>query len=307
MSALDSVIQYFDLYSDVRPGRWAIASDTGTPPTTEISSTTKLLPQALQSLHHPPRRQRYHINHTLVTSCYNHEMDKADRPEKPQHLSEYALLCLEALSRSGLADRLSLGGAVGLMHYYEYRTTHDVDAWWMHTTNQHERQGIVSVLEKTLAPFGEVRTRKWGEVASIELRLEGKAVFSFQIAERSVLLKTPRPSPWPGILLDDLSDLVASKMTALVERGAPRDFLDIYHLCKQGMMTPETCWGLWQMRQETTEGESDLNRASLAVQLHLERIEMHRPLSQIDGLNERESANQLRRWFRREFLNVERD
>lgn len=60
-------------------------------------------------------------------------------------------------------------------------------------------------------------------------------------------------------------------------------------------------------RQEAAEGEADLNRALLAVQLHLERIEMHRPLSQIDGLNERESADQLRRWFRREFLNVERD
>lgn len=153
---------------------------------------------------------------------------------------------LGSLSQSELADRLSLGGAVGLMHYYEYRTTHDVDAWWMPSTSQAERQAIVTLLETTLAPFGEVRTRKWGEVASIELRLEGKAVFSFQIAERNVLLKTPRPSPWPGILLDDLSDLVASKMTALVERGAPRDFLDVYHLCSQSIMTPEACWDLWQ-------------------------------------------------------------
>lgn len=234
-------------------------------------------------------------------------MSAPDQPKRPQSLSEYAVLCLESLSRSGLADRLSLGGAVGLMHYYEYRTTHDVDAWWISSTGQAERQEVMSLLEMTLSPFGEVRTRKWGEVVSIELRQEGKAVFSFQIAERSVLIKTPRSSPWPGILLDDLSDLVASKMTALVERGAPRDFLDIYHLCQQGIMTPDACWDLWQARQETAAVEADLNRALLAVQLHLERIETHRPLSQIDDPNERESAGQLRHWFRREFLNVERD
>lgn len=119
-------------------------------------------------------------------------MDANARPEKPQYLSEYAALCLEALSRSGLAGRLFLGRAVGLMHYYEYRTTHDVDAWWIRSTDQRERQEVVALLEGTLAPFGEVRTRQWGDVSSIELRQKGKAVFSFQIAERSVLLETPR-------------------------------------------------------------------------------------------------------------------
>lgn len=45
-----------------------------------------------------------------VASWYNFGVDVNNRPEKPQHLSEYAILCLEALSWSGLADRLSLGG-----------------------------------------------------------------------------------------------------------------------------------------------------------------------------------------------------
>ncbi len=232
-------------------------------------------------------------------------MYEADPPEKPQHLSEYALLCLEALSRSGLSDRLSLGGAVGLMHYYEYRTTHDVDAWWIRSTGQLERQEVVSLLERTLAPFGEVRTRSWGDVSSIELRQEGKAVFSFQIAERSVLLETPRLSPWPGILLDGLPDLIASKMTALVERGAPRDFVDIYNVCRENIVTPQRCWELWQLRQEAAEGEADRDRASLAVQLHLERIESHRPLADIGDLIARESAESLRRWYRKEFLNAD--
>jgi hypothetical protein len=231
-------------------------------------------------------------------------MNASRPPRKPKNLSEHALLCLDALSQSGLTDKLSLGGAIGLMHYFEYRSTHDVDAWWSPSVTQSERRVITTLLEATLAPLGEVRTRMWSDVTSVELRREGKTVFSFQIAERSVLLGKPQLSPWPGILLDDLPDLVASKMTALVERGAPRDFLDIYHLCQQGMMTPERCWALWHARQVEVEGEADQSRALLAVQLHLERIETHRPLLQINDPNERESADRLRRWFREEFLNA---
>lgn len=231
-------------------------------------------------------------------------MDEPGKPTKPQNLSHYALLCLDALSQSGLRDKLSLGGAVGLMHYLEYRSTHDVDAWWTSTAGQVERQQIGALIEATLAPFGEVRTRTWGDVTSIELRQEGKVVFSFQIADRSALLEPPRPSPWPGVLLDGLPDLVASKMVALVERGAPRDFLDIYHLCRQGVVTPERCWSLWRARQEAAGSDGDVSRASLAIQLHLERIATHRPLSKIQEQTEREAAAEIRRWFREEFLNA---
>lgn len=231
----------------------------------------------------------------------------APQPNKPQNLSEYALLCLEALSKSDFRDRLALGGAVGLMHYLEYRATHDIDAWWLSLTSQAEQQAIRTLLEATLKPFGEVRTRTWGDVMSIELRQDGKTVFSFQIANRSVLLEPLIASPWPGVLLDSLPDLVASKMVALVERGAPRDFLDIYHLCREAIVTPEWCWSLWRARQEAAETEADVKRASLAIQLHLERIETQRPLLKIENLAERESTDQLRRWFHKEFLNAARD
>lgn len=153
-------------------------------------------------------------------------------------------------------------------------------------------------------PFGEVRTRTWGDVMSVELRQEGRAIFSFQIANRSVLLEAPHPSPWPGVLVDGLPDLVASKMVALVERGAPRDFLDIYKLCRQNMSTPDQCWRLWHARQEAAEGQADLSQAALAIQLHLERIETHRPLANINDPAQRESAGRLRSWFREEFLNA---
>src|SRR3954467_1655715 len=107
----------------------------------------------------------------------------------------------------------------------------NVDAWWTPATLPEDRERVLAILEAALQPYGEVRARKWGEVVSLELRKSGKTVFSFQIASRSAQLQPPTTLPWSDVALDSLPDLVASKMVALVERGAPRDFRDIYAVC----------------------------------------------------------------------------
>jgi hypothetical protein len=48
----------------------------------------------------------------------------------------------------------------------------------------------------------------------------------------------------------------------------------------------------------------DANRARLAVQTHLGRIALHRPLNQIADPTERVAAERVRTWFKEEFLNV---
>lgn len=223
-------------------------------------------------------------------------------PKRPEYLSRFAELCLQAISESGYTDRISLGGTVGLMHYHEYRQTHDVDACWLPTTSQQERKEVVEVLEATLRPFGNVQTRRWGDVTSIELQDSKRTVFSFQIAERSIQLEPLELSPWTGILLDSLEDLVASKMVALVERGAPRDFRDIYELCQTELTNIEECWQLWSKRQTLAGSDADLERARLAIQLHLERIEKHRPIASINNPDDRLNAERVRLWFRKEFI-----
>lgn len=225
-------------------------------------------------------------------------------PQRPKQLSQFAELSLQALSQSGFANRISLGGAVGLMHYHEYRPTHDVDAWWIPTTSLDERQQVIQLLESTLHPYGEVRTRQWGDVTSVDLRQNKRTVFSFQIAARSVQLSSLEQLPWNGILLDSFVDLVASKMVALVERGTPRDFRDIYVLCQENLTNVAECWQLWHQRQEMAGSNTDIQRAFLAVQLHLERIEKHRPLSLITESNARENARLLRAWFHKELIHV---
>ncbi len=223
---------------------------------------------------------------------------------RPQQMSEHAEACLLALSTQGLGKTISLGGAFGLAHYYEYRSTHDVDAWWMPEATAEERQQVVQAIQDALQPFGPVRVRTWGDVVSVELRQEERTVFSFQVAHRSAQLAPPQPVPWMDGWLDSFSDLIAAKMMALVERGAPRDFRDIYTLCQAGMTTAEQCWALWRRRQQLAGSDTDAVRARLAVQTHLARIVLHRPLNQIADPTERAAAERVRTWFEMEFLNV---
>jgi len=93
--------------------------------------------------------------------------------------------------------------AFGLALYHEYRSTHDVEAWWRQPVSREDRDAIVAVIEGV----------------------------------------------WPGGLgLDSFDELVASKMSALVECGAPRDFRDIHFLCEAGLCNAARCCQLWETR-----------------------------------------------------------
>lgn len=229
------------------------------------------------------------------------------QPHRPQNIPEYALASLQALVAHGLGHKISLGGAFGLAHYYEYRSTHDVDAWWTAEAGTEDQQQVVRAIREALSPFGTVQVRAWGEVVSVELRRGERVVFSFQIAGRSAQLRPSQPVPWIDVLLDSLEDLIAGKMVGLVERGAPRDFRDIYTLCQAGITTPEQCWALWREREQLAGSDADTARACLAVQTHLARIATQRPLESISDSDERAAAEHLRGWFVREFLNASMD
>ncbi len=226
------------------------------------------------------------------------------QPCHPTHIPIYAEECLRALVANGLNDKISLGGAFGLLHYLDYRPTHDVDAWWDPSATSEEKEQVIQVIEKTLNPYGEVRRRSWGDVVSIELVQSASTVFSFQIARRSVQLEPPVSATWIDVPLDSFPDLVASKMVALVERGAPRDFRDIFTLCQSGLTTAEQCWQVWRQRQALAGSDANTRRAGLAVETHLTRIALHRPLNEIQNREQRAEAEKLRAWFREVFIHA---
>ncbi len=223
---------------------------------------------------------------------------------RPTRISKWAVACLEAIAGEGLGTAISLGGALGLMHYLDYRETRDVDAWWSAGSSAAEKEKLLSVVEETLSSFGTVDRRSWGDVVSLDLREKEEVVFSFQVASRSALLESSVRAPWVDVPVDSLSDLLASKMVALVERGAPRDFRDIYMACSAGLATAVDCWQLWRRRQAASKSDTDQDRARLAVETHLQRIESHRPLETISDAESRSEAERVRAWFKGEFLDA---
>jgi len=80
-------------------------------------------------------------------------------PKRPTHISDWAVTCLESLAREGLGAVLSLGGALGLMHYLDYRDTHDIDAWWTPGASGAEKTRLLAVVERCLASHGHVERR----------------------------------------------------------------------------------------------------------------------------------------------------
>ena len=91
-------------------------------------------------------------------------------------------------------------------------------------------------------------------------------------------------------------------MVALIERGAPRDFRDIFMLCQSGLSHSEECWDLWRQRQAMAGSDPDFERAHLAILTHLARISQHRPLEKIIDPQARAEAEKLRAWFKEQFL-----
>jgi hypothetical protein len=95
------------------------------------------------------------------------------------------------LGQANLANCISLGGGLGLFHYFDYRPRHDVDAWWSDHVTESQRQAVMQAIQTTLSNYGEVRVRAWGDVNTVELHQRGKTSFSFQVARRSAHLEEP--------------------------------------------------------------------------------------------------------------------
>lgn len=208
---------------------------------------------------------------------------------------------LSALTKFPEAGELVLGGYFALRRYADYRTTHDLDAWWKTGRTESTMTSVRSAMGEVAERRGlELSERSWGETVSFEL-LEGKRkIFSFQIAVRSVELEPATESPWPPVLVESLADTLGGKMNALVQRGAPRDFLDVHEVVARGVATVQQCWDWWSAKNP----HIDVALARAQALRHLEGIEARRPLESIESGEEREAARRVREWLRGTLLGV---
>lgn len=211
---------------------------------------------------------------------------------------------LSALGDIPEAAAFTIGGGVALNTFVEPRVTNDIDAWW---TNARKSDALIQArgaCERVGADYGlHVQTRSAGDVESIEfLSDDNKKVFSFQVASRDVSLDAPDASPWGQLKIESLTDNVASKMVALVKRGAPRDFADIKRVVDAGLASVDDLWVLWQRKQP---GQS-VQTAKAHVMSHLVGIENRTPLNRVPE-EELEQRSRARVWIRETLLCVDID
>jgi hypothetical protein len=227
-------------------------------------------------------------------------------PHPPPDIDPLASEVLERLREHPEAMHVVLGGHFALRCYLAYRPTHDLDGWWSAGLTASQRQSARSAIRQVAADVADAHglslvERSWGDTEAIDFqRVDSgrrRTIFSVQIADRTVELEPPILSPWPPIPIETLRDNLASKMTALVARGAPRDFRDVYEVVKAQLATVSECWDLWQAKNPDTR----LDRARAQVIKHLESIAERRPLDQLPE-PERSAANDLRRWVRTDLV-----
>jgi hypothetical protein len=215
-------------------------------------------------------------------------------PVPPSNLSAYAREVLELMAGDAAAAEIVLGGGVALAHYLEYRDTFDLDAWWASAPTNAARELMSRAVQMVADRHGLVASRRsWGETESFELSAGPRKVFSLQIAARDRYLDETAVAAWPPVRIETLRDNVASKMTALVERGAPRDLRDIHQLCLHGLITIDDCWN-----HRAKHPTHDIREAAGKVLHAVERLEAQRPLSAIASDAERSEAATVRKWYR---------
>jgi Nucleotidyl transferase AbiEii toxin, Type IV TA system len=218
-------------------------------------------------------------------------------PVPPKNLNPFARELLERMAGHNEAAEIVIGGGVALSHYLEYRETVDLDSWWRGEPQEHVASFLEQCMMQLAAQHGlAYRRRQWGETQSLELLRGGQKVFSFQISRRSVYLDDAIPARWQPLWIETLRDNAASKMVALVERGAPRDFRDIYELCHRGLLTVADCWHLWLLKKPRHEPVAGPE----LVLFHLQRLELQRPLTKLPPPDRARPAA-LREWYREVF------
>jgi hypothetical protein len=218
---------------------------------------------------------------------------------RPRRLDPLAERVLSLLSGRPEGNQIVIGGYLALQHYLDYRTTHDIDAWWSGRADPAAEEAIRQVMQHVADETQmALRERRFGDTLSFELMRDDEQRFSFQIATRSIAVEEPRMSAWPPLRIETLADNIGAKMNALVNRGAPRDFLDIHAVVVAGLLTPGRCWELWGIKnpRESTEA------AKRNVLLHLAGLDSRRPLEGISDPADRERARTVRHWFRDVFV-----
>ena len=209
-------------------------------------------------------------------------------------LSPLVWSILENLGSQPAADEIEIGGGIALWHYSPHRQTNDIDAWWTH-----ESAAAAAAIQQTMAAIaleeglGLVHRSQAG-YQSWDLKKAGRTIFAFQIARKATRVDPLAPAKWGSLRMETFSENLANKMTALAQRGAPRDILDVATVLKAGLISPEECWRLWQRKHPGLA----VQVAQANVLKYLNALAARKPLQSILDGEQRAQASENREVIR---------
>ena len=156
-------------------------------------------------------------------------------------LSENAKNALAILGKSGILKNAYMAGGTGLALQIGHRLSFDFDFF---TTNKFDAV-ILTQRIKELMPEFKLERQDWGTI----LGDMGGSRFSLFYYTYPLLFVT---QSFMGVDISDIKDIAAMKIAAISDRGAKKDFIDLYFIIKiEKKLTLKECLELYDKKFNT--------------------------------------------------------
>jgi predicted nucleotidyltransferase component of viral defense system len=157
---------------------------------------------------------------------------------KDQNISEHAVFVLNEIALSPITDLCIVGG-VALNHYVSYRKTRDIDTTWINGEPSQDTLTKLDKISQKLAKEFKLNYKRntSSYVESFNFYKEDQKVFNIDCSIRNTYkhgknLKSPEKTQ-NGIAVESLHDNILSKISALIDRGVPRDITDTLEIVRK--------------------------------------------------------------------------
>ena len=152
-------------------------------------------------------------------------------------LSKNAKKSLALLGKIEFFKKAYLAGGTAIALQLGHRESKDFDFF---TKKKFNAKELVKQLKSQLPNF-KLEKVAWGTI----IGYIGKISFTIFYYNYPLLFK---PKSFLGINIADLRDIAAMKIAAISDRGLKRDFIDLYFLIKNRIVTLEDCLNLYDQK-----------------------------------------------------------
>lgn len=185
-------------------------------------------------------------------------------------LSKNAKESLALLSKEAFLKKTYLAGGTALALQLGHRESKDFDFF---TKEKFDATNLAKKLQRRIPDF-ELEKTSWGTVTGYI----GKTRFVIFFYDYPLLFKTKK---FLGINIADMKDIAAMKIASISDRGTKRDFVDLYFLLKNKVVSLADCLDLYDRKFKALQQNKVHILKSLAYFTDAEKEKMPRMLQAV--------------------------